>query len=65
MAKVLILGGGFAGVVAAESLSQQLDEEHEITLVSRGRRFVFYRWYAWPFASVSPTTFRLISANRC
>ncbi len=42
MAKVLILGGGFGGVIAAESLSKQLGEEHEITLVSRGRRFLFY-----------------------
>lgn len=42
MAKVLILGGGFGGVVAAESLSKQLGDEHEITLVSRGRRFLFY-----------------------
>jgi sulfide:quinone oxidoreductase len=42
MARVLILGGGFGGVVAAESLSKQLGDEHEITLVSRSRRFLFY-----------------------
>jgi sulfide:quinone oxidoreductase len=42
MAKVVILGGGFAGVVAAERLAAELGEEHEITLVSRSRRFVFY-----------------------
>ena len=42
MAKVLILGGGFAGVVAAEHLAEQLGDEHQITLVSRGRQFVFY-----------------------
>jgi sulfide:quinone oxidoreductase len=42
MAKVLILGGGFAGVVAAESLVKKLGSEHEITLVSRSRKFVFY-----------------------
>lgn len=42
MAKVLILGGGFGGVVAAEALAQQLGDEHQITLVSRRRRFVFY-----------------------
>lgn len=29
-------------MVAAESLSKQLGDEHEITLVSRGRRFLFY-----------------------
>jgi NADH dehydrogenase FAD-containing subunit len=42
MATVLILGGGFAGMVAAERLAAQLSDEHQITLVSRGRNFVFY-----------------------
>ena len=42
MANVLILGGGFAGVVAAERLSHLLGDEHQITLVSRSRNFVFY-----------------------
>jgi NADH dehydrogenase FAD-containing subunit len=42
MAKVLILGGGFGGVVAAERLAEQLSDEHQITLVSRSRSFVFY-----------------------
>lgn len=42
MAKVLILGGGFGGVVAAERLAGQLSDEHQITLVSRSRQFVFY-----------------------
>jgi sulfide:quinone oxidoreductase len=42
MAKVLILGGGFGGVVAAERLAGQLGDDHQITLVSRSRNFVFY-----------------------
>ena len=42
MARVLILGGGFGGVVAAEALAQRLGDEHQITLVSRDSRFVFY-----------------------
>ena len=42
MAKVLILGGGFGGVIAAERLAQQLGDEHQITLVSRTRQFVFF-----------------------
>jgi sulfide:quinone oxidoreductase len=42
MAKVLILGGGFGGVVAAERLAEQLGDEHQITLISRSRHFVFY-----------------------
>ncbi len=42
MANVLILGGGFGGVVAAESLAKRLEPEHQITLVSRSRQFIFY-----------------------
>lgn len=42
MANILILGGGFGGVVTAESLARQVGNEHHITLVSRSRDFVFY-----------------------
>lgn len=42
MANVLIIGGGFGGVVAAERLAKRLAPEHQITLVSQSRRFVFY-----------------------
>jgi sulfide:quinone oxidoreductase len=42
MAHILILGGGFGGVVAAERLAENLAPEHQITLVSRSNRFVFY-----------------------
>ncbi len=42
MANVLILGGGFGGIVAAERLAKTLGPEHQITLVSRSDRFVFY-----------------------
>jgi sulfide:quinone oxidoreductase len=42
MAKILIVGGGFSGVIAAESLVKKLGDEHEITLVSRSREFLFY-----------------------
>src|SRR5678816_4022301 len=42
MARILILGGGFGGVVAAERLAEQLGDQHQITLVSRSRHFVFY-----------------------
>ncbi len=42
MARVLILGGGFGGVVAAERLAERLSGEHQLTLVSRNRNFVFY-----------------------
>lgn len=42
MANILILGGGFGGVVAAERLAKKLGREHHLTLVSRDARFVFY-----------------------
>lgn len=42
MARVLILGGGFGGVIAAERLAERLGDEHQLTLVSRSRNFIFY-----------------------
>jgi sulfide:quinone oxidoreductase len=42
MASVLILGGGFGGVVCAERLAKTLSHEHHITVVSRDDRFIFY-----------------------
>jgi sulfide:quinone oxidoreductase len=36
------VGGGFGGVVAAESLAKKLGVEHEITVVSRSPKFLFY-----------------------
>ena len=40
MAHVLVLGGGFGGMVAAERLAKRLAPEHRVTLVSRGERFL-------------------------
>jgi sulfide:quinone oxidoreductase len=42
MAKILIVGGSFGGVVAAESLARKLECEHQIVMVSRSRKFLFY-----------------------
>lgn len=42
MARILIIGGGFGGVVAAESLAKQISRDHTVTLVSRERDFLFY-----------------------
>jgi NADH dehydrogenase FAD-containing subunit len=42
MAEILILGGGFAGLIAAEKLSLGIRSEDRITLVSRCRQFTFY-----------------------
>jgi sulfide:quinone oxidoreductase len=42
MARVLIIGGGFAAVVAAEKLAASIGREHEITVISSSSRFIFY-----------------------
>jgi sulfide:quinone oxidoreductase len=42
MARVVIIGGGFGGVIAAESLARRLGPEHQVTLVSRHREFTFF-----------------------
>jgi sulfide:quinone oxidoreductase len=43
MARVLILGGGFGGVIVAEKLAAALPPgEHQITLVSYNSKFIFY-----------------------
>ena len=66
MAKVLILGGGFGGVIAAETLAKKLRNNHEITLVSRSRRFLFYPDYSgWHLGTARRRTSVLISARRC
>jgi NADH dehydrogenase FAD-containing subunit len=65
MANILILGGGFAGVVAAESLAKRLGKEHQITLISRHRDFIFYPALvklAFGQAEVSDITYNLREA---
>jgi sulfide:quinone oxidoreductase len=42
MANILVLGGGFGGVTAAEALAKRAGHEHQITLVSNQRDFIFY-----------------------
>lgn len=42
MANILIIGGGFGGLITAERLAASLDSTHQITLVSPNRKFTFY-----------------------
>ncbi|MGE3467535.1 MAG: NAD(P)/FAD-dependent oxidoreductase [Pyrinomonadaceae bacterium] len=42
MANILILGGGFAGLVTAERLAASVDDSHQITLVAPNKKFIFY-----------------------
>lgn len=42
MASILILGGGFGGLITAERISALLGESHQITLVAPNQKFTFY-----------------------
>ena len=42
MANILILGGGFGGLITAERLAASLGWAHDITLVAPNRKFTFY-----------------------
>ena len=42
MARIVILGGGFAAIAAAEMLSAAVGQEHALTLVSKSTDFTFY-----------------------
>jgi sulfide:quinone oxidoreductase len=42
MANILILGGGFGGLITAEHLAAEVGSEHKITLVAPNRKFTFY-----------------------
>ena len=42
MARILILGGGFAAISAAETLASAVGSEHEIVLISKSEDFTFF-----------------------
>ncbi len=42
MASILIVGGGFGGLIAAERLVGNLEQAHDVTLISPQRKFTFY-----------------------
>jgi sulfide:quinone oxidoreductase len=42
MANILIIGGGFGGLVTAERLAASIDTSHQITLVAPSEKFTFY-----------------------
>ena len=47
MARVVILGGGVGGVVAANRLRRRLDRRHRVVLVDRQPRHVFSPSFLW------------------
>lgn len=42
MAKILIVGGGFAGLIAAERLANEVGEDNSVALISPNTAFTFY-----------------------
>lgn len=42
MANILVIGGGFGGLVTAERLAASFDGSHQITLVTPSEKFTFY-----------------------
>jgi sulfide:quinone oxidoreductase len=53
MAKIIVAGGGFGGIVAAHSLRNELGDKHDITLISKLDKF--YMRAAFPGVSFGNT----------
>lgn len=67
MAKILILGGGFGGLVAARRLALSLGPSHDITLVAPNQKFTFYPalvHLAFGECSVDDISFDLASTTK-
>lgn len=47
MAKIVILGGGFGGVVAATELRKKLGKEHKVILIDKSREHLFTPSLLW------------------
>jgi len=47
MARVVILGGGVGGLVAANTLRRRLDRQHQIVLVDRAAQHVYTPSFLW------------------
>lgn len=54
MANIIILGGGFGGLAAANELRRLLPDQHEITLVDRREKFFVGFAKLWDLAGVRP-----------
>ena len=65
MARILIAGGGFGGLITAEILSERLGNEHQITLVAPNRMFTFYpKLVQVAFGALSPDEIRFDLESR-
>lgn len=53
--KVLVLGSNFAGLTAALAVKHELQEDVEVTVVSKDDRFIFNPSFIWiPFGKRNP-----------
>ena len=53
--KVLVLGSNFAGLTAALAVKQELQDDVEVTVVSKDDRFIFNPSFIWiPFGKRKP-----------
>jgi sulfide:quinone oxidoreductase len=46
-AKVLVLGSNFAGLTAALAIKHQLQDDVEVTVISKDDRFMFNPSFIW------------------
>jgi sulfide:quinone oxidoreductase len=54
-AKVLVLGSNFAGLTAALAVKHQLQDDVEVTVISKDDRFIFNPSFIWiPFGKRKP-----------
>ena len=47
MAQIVVLGGGFGGVVAATELRKKLGREHKVILIDKNREHLFTPSLLW------------------
>jgi sulfide:quinone oxidoreductase len=53
--KVLVLGSNFAGLTAALAVKHQLQDDVEVTVISKDDRFIFNPSFIWiPFGKRKP-----------
>ena len=65
MARILIAGGGFGGLVTAEILAERLGKEHQITMIAPNRFFTFYpKLVQVAFGAASPEEIRFDLESR-
>lgn len=63
--KILVLGGSFGGLTAAFEVKRRLDEQAEVTVISKEDRFVFLPSLPWVVTGHQQATARPAASIRC